>query len=163
VLDWVTDKALASLPHDQAFVVAADVEQPVYLVQGVYSNALGHPTVVEWIAVQGLPDAPTVTTMDQAFLTACGVSPTMPGRALPVDIDGLQRHVAQAIDVATAHLSDRRDRYDAQVDDLLAPTCVASTDGPSNCGCSAHRRRRSRGSGSAGKISWARCARPVPR
>lgn len=107
VLDWVTDKVLAKLQYDEAFVLAyqpnaakADridatlreaLTGPVYLLQGVYSNEAGKPTVVEWMAVTGLADAnPRVWHMDSAFLAACGVGPDMAGRAQPVDRDLLQ-------------------------------------------------------------------------
>ncbi|KPC74311.1 hypothetical protein ADL27_50570, partial [Streptomyces sp. NRRL F-6602] len=106
VLDWLTDKALAALRHDEAFVLAfapdleaagkldeqlpADLASPVYLVQGIYSNAVGRPTVVEWMAVVGLPTAPRVLRIDDAFLSAGNVGPKMPGRATPADRKGLQ-------------------------------------------------------------------------
>jgi ERCC4-related helicase len=137
VLEWVTDKALASLRHDQAFVVAytpdktalakldgfreADFTQPIFLVQGSYSNALGRPTLVEWMAVLGLPDAPRVARMDDQFLKACGVGPAMPGRAAPQDIENLQGLVPQAIDVAETYLKDCEGGYARQIDDVLEP------------------------------------------
>lgn len=137
VLDWVTDKALAALRHDQAFVLAyapdleaagkldeqlpADLSGPVYLVQGIYSNAVGRPTVVEWMAIVGLPAAPRVLRIDDAFLAACNVGPKMPGRAAPADRDGLQGLVPAAIDAATRFLTDREAEYTRQIDTVLAP------------------------------------------
>ncbi|GAA0285799.1 DEAD/DEAH box helicase [Streptomyces polychromogenes] len=138
VLDWVTDKVLAKLKYDQAFVLAyrpdpAKAQRidaalpdalagPVYLLQGVYSNAAGKPTVVEWMAVTGLAEqSPQVWRMDSAFLAACGVGPDMPGRAEPVDPDALQSLVPAAVDAAERHLRERRADYDKQVDSYLAP------------------------------------------
>lgn len=137
VLDWVTDKALASIRHDEAFVLAfqpdrvrarqwderlaAELDGPVFLVQGTYSNALGRPTVVEWMAVFGLPEAPRVVPMDGRLLDVCGVGPRMPGRAHIGDGAGLSRLVPQAIDEAERHLVQRRDEYDAQMDRVLEP------------------------------------------
>ncbi|MEV6119456.1 DEAD/DEAH box helicase [Streptomyces sp. NPDC052077] len=138
VLDWVTDKVLAKLKYDEAFVLAyqpdvgkakridaalpAALTGPVYLVQGVYSNAAGKPTVVEWMAVTGLAEStPRVWRMDSAFLAACGVGPDMPGRAQPVDPDLLQELVPAAVDAAESHLCERRADYDKQVDSYLAP------------------------------------------
>ncbi|MCX4775152.1 DEAD/DEAH box helicase [Streptomyces sp. NBC_01285] len=138
VLDWVTDKVLAKLQYDEAFVLAYRPDTakakridatlsdaltgPVYLLQGVYSNAAGKPTVVEWMAVTGLAeDSPRVWRMDSSFLAACGVGPEMPGRAQPVDPDLLQGLVSAAVDVAEAHLRERRAEYDKQVDSYLAP------------------------------------------
>ncbi|MFI0220409.1 DEAD/DEAH box helicase [Streptomyces lydicus] len=138
VLDWVTDKVLAKLRYDEAFVLAyrpdadkakridaalpAALTGPVYLLQGVYSNAAGKPTVVEWMAVTGLVEAaPRVWRMDSAFLAACGVGPDMPGRGRPVDPDLLQTLVSAAVDAAETHLRERRAHYDKQVDSYLAP------------------------------------------
>ncbi|MET9865080.1 DEAD/DEAH box helicase, partial [Streptomyces sp. NPDC006386] len=138
VLDWVTDKVLAKLRYDEAFVLAyrpdADKAKridaalptalagPVYLLQGVYSNAAGKPTVVEWMAVTGLAAAtPRVWRMDSAFLAACGVGPDMPGRGRPVDPDLLQALVPAAVDTAETYLRERRADYDKQVDSYLAP------------------------------------------
>ncbi|MFE0191431.1 DEAD/DEAH box helicase [Streptomyces sp. NPDC058989] len=138
VLDWLTDKVLAKLQYDEAFVLAyrpdatkaaridvalsAALTGPVYLLQGVYSNAAGKPTVVEWMAVTGLADAnPRVWRMDSAFLAACGVGPDMPGRDQPVAADLLQALVPAAVDAAENHLRERRTDYDKQVDSYLAP------------------------------------------
>ncbi|WP_411072971.1 DEAD/DEAH box helicase [Streptomyces sp. cmx-4-25] len=138
VLDWVTDKVLAKLKYDEAFVLAyrpdpvkakridatlpEALSGPVYLLQGVYSNVAGKPTVVEWMAVTGLAaGSPRVWRMDSAFLAACGVGPDMPGRAQPVAPDLLQELVPAAVDAAEAHLRERRTDYDKQVDSYLAP------------------------------------------
>lgn len=138
VLDWVTDKVLAKLRYDEAFVLAyrpdaakaqridvalpAALTGPVYLLQGVYSNAAGKPTVVEWMAVTGLAEAaPRVWRMDSAFLAACGVGPDMPGRGRLVDPDLLQKLVPAAVDAAETHMRERRADYDKQVDRYLAP------------------------------------------
>lgn len=133
LLDWVTDKALTSIRYDEAFVLAYDPNRepvggdpvlpggPIFLVQGTYSNALGRPTVVEWMAVLGLPDAPRVVPMDNHFLDVCGVGPTMPGRAVVVDHDGLSALVPQAIDEAERHLLQHKEKYDERVDAVLKP------------------------------------------
>ncbi|MEY9937028.1 DEAD/DEAH box helicase [Streptacidiphilus sp. MAP5-3] len=138
VLDWVTDKVLAKLKYDEAFVLAyqpdaakaariaadlpAALNGPVYLVQGVYSNAAGKPTVVEWMAVTGLDSGtPRVWRMDSAFLAACGVGPQMPGRDRILDKDGLQALVPAAVDAAESYLRARRVEYDRLIDGYLAP------------------------------------------
>ncbi|MFF5962691.1 SNF2-related protein [Streptomyces collinus] len=138
VLDWVTDKVLAKLRYDEAFVLAyrpdadkakridaalpAALTGPVYLLQGVYSNVAGKPTVVEWMAVTGLAEGTRrVWRMDSAFLAACGVGPDMPGRGRPVDPDLLQTLVPAAVDAAETHLRERRADYDKHVDSYLAP------------------------------------------
>ncbi|MFD8784306.1 DEAD/DEAH box helicase [Kitasatospora sp. NPDC059599] len=138
VLDWVTDKVLAKLKYDEAFVLAhqpdaaraarihpdlpAALGGPVYLLQGVHSNAAGTPTVVEWMAVTGLDGAdPRVWRMDSAFLAACGVGPNMPGRDRILDESGLKALVPAAVDAAEAHLRARRAEYDRLIDGYLAP------------------------------------------
>ncbi|MFE5399483.1 SNF2-related protein [Streptomyces sp. NPDC056568] len=137
VLDWVTDKALAALRHDEAFVLAfapdrerakdidpelpAALDGPVYLLQGIYSNKAGRPTVVEWMAVTGLPDAPRTYRMDNAFLAACRVGPSMPGRAAPVNKDALQSWVPAAVGEARRFLEAREAEYAQQIEAVLAP------------------------------------------
>jgi hypothetical protein len=137
VLDWVTDKALAALRHDEAFVLAFDpdldkaadidpelpaaLDGPVYLLQGIYSNKAGRPTVVEWMAVTGLPDTPRTYRMDNAFLAACRVGPSMPGRATPVNKDALQRWVPAAVGEARRFLAGREAEYTQQIEAVLAP------------------------------------------
>ncbi|MEV6209589.1 DEAD/DEAH box helicase [Kitasatospora sp. NPDC051914] len=121
VLDWLTDKVLVEIGRHEAPVLAADVPSPTFLVQGIYSNALGRPTVVEWMAVHGLPGEPAVEIMDNDFLVRAGVGPQMPGRAVPHDLDGLQSLVPAAIDAATGYLKAREDAYRHQVEAALEP------------------------------------------
>ncbi|WP_163508971.1 DEAD/DEAH box helicase [Fodinicola acaciae] len=138
VLDWVTDKALASLRYDEAFVLAyaPDLERvgeldrslasylnyPIFLIQGSYSNALGRPTVVEWMAVLGLSDKPCVVAMDGRFLDICGVGPKMPGRtAAAQDLEELRKLVPRAIYEARRHLQNRRGEYDERTRRILEP------------------------------------------
>ncbi|OKJ09364.1 DEAD/DEAH box helicase [Kitasatospora sp. CB01950] len=121
VIDWLTDKVLVEIGRHEAPVLSADVPGPTFLVQGIYSNAKGRPTVVEWMAVHGLPGEPVVEAMDNAFLDRAGVGPHMPGRAAPRDLPGLQGLVPAAIDAATAHLKAREDDYRRQVEATLEP------------------------------------------
>ncbi|MFJ4680289.1 SNF2-related protein [Kitasatospora sp. NPDC088783] len=121
VIDWLTDKVLVEIGRHEAPVLSADVPHPVFLVQGIYSNAKGRPTVVEWMAVHGLPGEPVVEAMDNAFLDRAGVGPQMPGRAVPRDLPGLQTLVPAAIEAATAHLKAREDDYRRQVEATLEP------------------------------------------
>ncbi len=79
MVDWLVDKVLIRLGRQQAPVLPADVAGPVFLVQGVYCNRLGQPTVVDWMAVSGLPGQPTVVPLDDALRQA-KVGPTMANR-----------------------------------------------------------------------------------
>ncbi|WP_224275693.1 DEAD/DEAH box helicase [Streptomyces sp. LS1784] len=121
VIDWLTDKVLVEIGRHEAPVLAADVPHPTFLVQGIYSNAFGRPTVVEWMAVHGLPGEPVVEVMDNEFLARAGVGPQMPGRAVPRDLPALQTLVPAAIDVATQYLTAREDDYRQQVEATLEP------------------------------------------
>ncbi|WP_327048053.1 hypothetical protein OG320_09335 [Microbispora sp. NBC_01189] len=121
VLDWLTDKVLVEVGRHQAPVLSATVDGPTYLVQGIYSNALGKPTVVEWMAVSQLPDAPVVETLTAEVLERYGVGPNMPGRATPRDLPGLRALVPDAIDAAQRHLVALEVEYRKQIDATLAP------------------------------------------
>ncbi|MFF3919516.1 SNF2-related protein [Streptomyces sp. NPDC001852] len=121
VLDWLTDKVLVEIGRHKAPVLAATVDSPTYLVQGIYSNALGKPTVVEWMAVSGLPGAPVVTALTDEVLRAYGVGPGMPGRAEPRDLPGLGALVPAAIDAAAQHLGVLEAEYRERIEATLKP------------------------------------------
>ncbi len=112
VVDWLVDKVLVRLGRQQAPVLLADVPGPVFLVQGVYCNQLGQPTVVEWMAVGGLPGASAVEPLADVLARA-GVNPAMTNPASGVDLGRLQKLVPAAVDVAREHLEKQRDAWDA--------------------------------------------------
>ena len=114
VVDWLTDKVLLRVPRQQAPVLLAKVTEPAFLIEGVYSNALGQPTVVEWMAVTGLPGTPRVTDMTDA-LSEAGVGPGLVNTRQFGDVAGLERLVPAAVDAARAHLEACRAKYDARV------------------------------------------------
>ena len=76
MIEWLTDKVLLRITRQQAPVLIANVDEPVFLIQGVYSNALGQPTVVAWMAVTGLPGEPRVAGLTNTLRQA-GVGPGM--------------------------------------------------------------------------------------
>ena len=118
MIEWLTDKVLLRITRQQAPVLIADVEEPVFLVQGVYSNALGQPTVVQWMAVTGLPDEPRVAGLTDTLKQA-GVGPGMVNTLRFGDIARLQELVPVAVKAARAHLEERREDYDQTVDEPL--------------------------------------------
>ena len=120
VLDWLTDKVLVEIGRHEAPVLSADVAEPVFLIQGIYANTRGRPTIVKWMAVSGLPGTPYVADMDDV-LKAAGVGPKMPGRSVPRDLPGLQALVPAAIVAAERWLAERRGEYDQKVTASLAP------------------------------------------
>ena len=118
MIEWLTDKVLLRIARQQAPVLIADVDEPVFLVQGVYSNALGQPTVVQWMAVSGLPDRPRVASLT-GTLQQAGVGPGMVNTLQFGDIGRLQELVPAAVRAARAHLEERREDYDRTVDEPL--------------------------------------------
>ena len=115
MIEWLTDKVLLRVPRQQAPVLIAAVDEPAFLVQGVYSNALGQPTVVEWMAVTGLPGEPRVDDMAGALQRA-KVGPDMVNTLSFGDIARLQDFVPAAVSAARDHLEARRASYDATID-----------------------------------------------
>ena len=115
MIEWLTDKVLLRVPRQQAPVLIAAVDEPAFLVQGVYSNALGQPTVVEWMAVTGLPGEPRVEDMTGALQRA-KVGPDMVNTLRFGDIASLQDLLLAAVEAARGHLEARRATYDATID-----------------------------------------------
>ena len=97
MIEWLTDKVLLRVPRQQAPVLIAAVDDPAFLVQGVYSNALGQPTVVEWMAVTGLPGEPRIDDMADALQRA-KVGPDMVNTLWFGDIARLQDLVPAAVE-----------------------------------------------------------------
>ena len=116
---WLVDKAQVRLHRSQAPVLVAEVSEPVVLAQGVYSNAAGQPTVVEWMAVTGPPHAMRVAEMIPT-LQAAGVGPEMINPGGDGDFEQLQKLVEPAVRQAREHLERVRGDYDEQIERLLA-------------------------------------------
>ena len=112
MVEWVTDKVLVLLGRQKAPVIAAEVAEPTFLVQGVYSNRLGRPTVVEWMAVTSGGVLPEEMT---DVLARAGVGPQMINTGRAIDLRPLQEQVPQAVAIARKHLEDRRAAYEAEV------------------------------------------------
>ncbi|MFE0448561.1 SNF2-related protein [Streptomyces fungicidicus] len=109
VMEWLTDKVLVRLDRQEAPVLTADVSRPTYLVQGIYSNALGRPTVVKWMAVttDGEVDDDMVAVLHRAQ-----VGPTMANPGLVHDTAGLAEAIPGVLDTAEAFLELRREAWD---------------------------------------------------
>ncbi|MFD0111832.1 DEAD/DEAH box helicase [Streptomyces sp. NPDC058320] len=105
VMEWLTDKVLVRLDRQEAPVLTADVPEPTYLVQGIYSNALGRPTVVKWMAVttDGEVDDDMV-----AVLRRAEVGPTMANPGLAHDPARLAEAIPGVLDIAEAFLERHR-------------------------------------------------------
>ncbi|MFC8423504.1 SNF2-related protein [Streptomyces sp. NPDC057236] len=109
VMEWLTDKVLVRLDRQEAPVLTADVSRPTYLVQGIYSNALGRPTVVKWMAVteDGEVDDDMV-----AVLRRAQVGPTMANPGLAHDTARLAEAIPGVLDTAEAFLEQHREAWD---------------------------------------------------
>ncbi|MBT2528843.1 DEAD/DEAH box helicase [Streptomyces sp. ISL-99] len=111
VVEWLTDKVLVRLGRQEAPVITADVPAPTYLVQGIYSNAVGRPTVVKWMAVTG-----DVVADDMVgVLRRAGVGPTMANPMQRHDLESLRAGIPAALEAAEAFLS----RHSAEWDKAL--------------------------------------------
>ncbi|MER5846863.1 SNF2-related protein [Streptomyces sp. NPDC002012] len=120
VVEWLTDKVLVEFGRQEAPVITSpDARHPTFLVQGIYSNALGRPTVVKWMAVTGLPSTPVVTSMSDA-LRAVGVGPRLAVTGGPRDRDHLQSLVPAAVAAARAHLERTKDAWADLISEPLA-------------------------------------------
>jgi len=109
VMEWLTDKVLVRLDRQEAPVLTAEVTRPTYLVQGIYSNALGRPTVVKWMAVttDGEVDDDMV-----AVLRRAQVGPTMANPGLAHDTDHLAEAIPGVLHTAEAFLERHREAWD---------------------------------------------------
>lgn len=108
VMEWLTDKVLVRLGRQEAPVITANVKLPVYLIQGIFSNALGRPTVVKWMTVQGR----TVTDDMVGVLRDAGVGPTMANPLHSHDLDLLTSGIPAALEAAEDFLRRHSAEWD---------------------------------------------------
>ncbi|WP_324612209.1 SNF2-related protein [Streptomyces sp. MMG1533] len=120
VAEWLTDKVLVQFGRQEAPVITSPhVTDPTFLIQGIYSNALGRPTVVKWMAVSGLPGTPAVASMSEA-LEAARVGPRLAVTGGPRDIDHLKSLVPAAVSAARDHLERTKEEWADQISEPLA-------------------------------------------
>jgi len=112
VIEWLVDKVLVRLGRNEAPVIVADVRSPLFLLQGVYSNRRGQPTVVEWMAVDRLPDHPHVRPL-LAALQEAAVGPRLGNTGRAPDVAELQQLVVAAVGAGREHMRTVRDDRDA--------------------------------------------------
>jgi superfamily II DNA or RNA helicase len=124
VVEWLTDKVLVEFGRQEAPVITTPhVDGPVFLVQGIHSNALGRPTVVRWMAVTGLgadgTGTPEVRPMADALRDA-KVGPRLARTGGPRDPRLLQDLVPAAVAAARAHLDAGRTAWEERISEPLA-------------------------------------------
>lgn len=113
VLEWATSRAMARFGRSEAPVMGAEVDEPVFLTQASWANALGQPVLTRWGAITGLPGDPRVGDL-QEVLERAGLREQArnPG-GVQHWLDKLQPLVADAVDAATADLREHRAELEA--------------------------------------------------
>ncbi|GHF48219.1 DEAD/DEAH box helicase [Streptomyces griseosporeus] len=114
VVEWLTDKVLVGLGRQEAPMITANVAEPVYLVQGVYSNKLGRPTVVKWMGVTWREGAREGLAVDDmvSLLRRAGVGPAMANKRGYRDPAPLSAALPRVLETAEAFLNAHRDAWD---------------------------------------------------
>ncbi|MFI1069887.1 DEAD/DEAH box helicase [Streptomyces puniciscabiei] len=115
VVEWLTDKVLVRLGRQEAPVITADVDAPTYLIQGIFSNALGRPTVVKWMAVR----RGEVTDDMVGVLRRAGVGPTMANPLHGHDLDLLGAGIPGALEAAERFLRRHSSEWDRALADPI--------------------------------------------
>lgn len=121
VVEWLTDKVLVKLTRNTAPIITADVSEPVFLTQGMYSNAKGHPTVLAWTCVTGLASGTPVFDDDLVgVLDRAGVKPKMLNRPFTGDSSPLQKLVPAAVRASREHIAVLRNEQESPLVEQLA-------------------------------------------
>ncbi|MHB6909466.1 SNF2-related protein [Streptomyces sp. DB-54] len=124
VVEWITDKVLVEYGRQRALVLQVGPEKapdPVFLTQGVWSNAEGRPTAVAWLAIDRLgTSAPRTRELTPALLAALGVGPDMPDHWTPSDPTAtLQPLVPLAVEETRREMKQVREVAEERVDSPL--------------------------------------------
>ncbi|MEU2165863.1 SNF2-related protein [Streptomyces sp. NPDC019208] len=124
VVEWITDKVLVEYGRQRALVLQVGPEKapdPVFLTQGVWSNAEGRPTAVAWLAIDRLgTSAPRTRELTPALLSALGVGPDMPDHWTPSDPAAtLQPLVPLAVEETRREMKRVREVAEERVDSPL--------------------------------------------
>ncbi|WAX77960.1 DEAD/DEAH box helicase [Streptomyces sp. KMM 9044] len=124
VVEWITDRVLVEYGRQQALVLQVGPEKapdPVFLTQGVWSNAEGRPTAVVWLAIDQLGSGtPRTRELTPGLLAALGVGPGMPDHWTPSDAaTTLQPLVRPAVEETRRAMQRVRDVAEERVDGPL--------------------------------------------
>ncbi|WP_327332215.1 DEAD/DEAH box helicase [Streptomyces anulatus] len=117
VVEWLTDKVLVRLGRQEAPMITAGVTEPTFLVQGVYSNSLGRPTVVKWMGVtrRGAVDADMVSLLHRS-----GVGSTMANKLRYRDPAPLSAAIPDVLTAAESFMEEHRDAWDLPLRESIA-------------------------------------------
>lgn len=122
VIEWLVDKALARLARNTAPVIACAVAEPTVLIQGMYSNSKGRPTVLAYLAATGL-DGGLDDPRFEELLPVLGRAGVLETKTLynttgDVNPQAFQHLIEPAV---TAAYAEMRRLKDQQEDALTAP------------------------------------------
>ena len=118
-VDWLVDKVLVSFGRNEAPVIAANVDAPVFCVQGVYSNGRGQPQLVEWLAITQTLGTEVVLDLFEVAARA-GLGPTMANPGHTPDVAPLQARLPEVLLEARRELGIRRDAHEEVLNQRLA-------------------------------------------
>jgi ERCC4-related helicase len=121
VFDWLVDKLLVRFARNEAPVLQAKVSTPTYLLQTMFANKRGQPTIVEWLAIESVGSRDQRIRPMFAVLQEAGVGPSMPN---PGGVDSailrdLQRDIKKVVEVAELQAKMIRDERRAELDDRV--------------------------------------------
>lgn len=119
VVDWLVDKVLVGLGRNHAPIIAANVSEPTFCVQGVWSNGRGRPQLVEWLAIAVRAGAHHEISDLFAVLTEAEVRPGMPNPGRSTDPVLLEAAMPGVVQAARTELLARRAAHDEHIDELL--------------------------------------------
>jgi superfamily II DNA or RNA helicase len=113
VIDWASDRALASLARNQVFAVRGDVDLPTVLLLGTLTNKRGLTVSSVWLSVQFInPQAAGHTIIelhdsaaDMLSMSGVGLSMTNPGRVAQTDV--LTTLIPYAVDEARKRMASQ--------------------------------------------------------
>ena len=109
VLDWVSDRALASLGRNEIFAVRGNVDSTSVLLLGSLTNRAGHTVTSAWLQVEFPTSAPSFNlvhlhTSAQAMLAEVGITETMSNPGPVADTARLDDFIPAAVHAAQDYL-----------------------------------------------------------
>ncbi|WP_067190477.1 helicase-related protein [Micrococcus lylae] len=109
VLDWISDRALASLGRNEVFAVRGTVEHPTVLLNGTLTNRAGHVVTSAWLSVafpMGQDGFALVDTRASALelLDSVGLSGTVSNPGAVADPASLTAYIRPAVEKAREQL-----------------------------------------------------------
>ncbi|USQ79190.1 DEAD/DEAH box helicase [Ornithinimicrobium faecis] len=122
VLDWISDRALASLGRNEVFAVRGEVDTPSVLLLGSLTNRAGHTVTSAWLQVEfpsGQPGFAVVQphASPESMLASLGITGAMSNPGAVADASALNRFIPVAVREAEQHL---RNAFTEAESDALA-------------------------------------------